>query len=52
MASLLIKKLEQFAALSESDRLALDSITSSARIKTVAADEDIVRDGDRRPNAT
>jgi CRP-like cAMP-binding protein len=47
MASLLIQKLEQFAALSESDRLALDSTMSSAQTKTVAPDEDIVRDGDR-----
>src|SRR5215212_11425833 len=47
MANLLISKLEQFAALSENDRLALDSITSSARTKVVAADRDIVREGDR-----
>jgi len=47
MVNRLIKKLEQFAALSESDRFALDSITSSARTKTVAPNEDIVRDGDR-----
>jgi CRP-like cAMP-binding protein len=47
MVNRLIKKLEQFAALSESDRFALDSITSSARTKTVAPIEDIVRDGDR-----
>jgi len=47
MANFLIRKLEQFAALSENDRLALDSITSSARTKVVAADRDIVREGDR-----
>src|SRR5215208_4812794 len=47
MANCLIRKLEQFAALSENDRLALDGITSSARTKVIAAGQDLVREGDR-----
>ena len=47
MTNLLICKLEQFAALGQNDRRALDSIVATARARDVGADQDLVRDGDR-----
>lgn len=47
MTNLLIRKLEQFAALGPNDRRALDSIVATARTRDVGADQDLVRDGER-----
>lgn len=47
MATLLIRKLEQFARLSESDRRVLDSLVATARSRDLSADQDIARDGER-----
>ena len=47
MANLLIRKLDQFAVLGQSDRRALESIVATARTRDIGADQDFVRDGER-----
>jgi CRP-like cAMP-binding protein len=44
---LLIRKLEGFATLSDSDKRALDGVVAAARTSVIAADRDIVPEGER-----